>query len=84
MPKRSKVGEVVKKSGDKTIKVRVKIMERAPLYKKYIRKNRYFLAHDEKNIAKVGDKVEIIESRPISARKHFILKKIIKGVEGKE
>jgi len=84
MSKRSKVGEVIKKSGDKTIKVQVKIMEKAPLYKKYIRKKRYFLAHDEKNIAKVGDKVEIIESRPISNRKHFILKKITKGVEGKE
>lgn len=84
MPRKTKTGEVVKKSGDKTIKVLVRMLKKAPLYKKYVRKKKYFLVHDEKNIAKVGDRVEIIESRPISAHKHFILKKIIKGVEGKE
>jgi len=82
--KKSKIGEVVKKSGDKTIKVLVRTMLKHPLYKKYIRRKKYFLAHDEKNIAKVGDRVEIIESRPISAHKHFVLKKIVQGIEGKK
>ena len=48
-----------------------------PLYKKQYTVNTKFMAHDEKNEAKVGDKVMIIETRPLSARKRFTLDKIV-------
>jgi small subunit ribosomal protein S17 len=71
------VGIVVKKSGQKTIKVEVERTTFHKLYKKYIKKRKKFLVHDEKNQASIGDKVQIIESRPISKLKKWRLQKII-------
>jgi small subunit ribosomal protein S17 len=69
-------GKVVKNSSNKTIKVAVTTSKTHPIYKKRYIKTNHFLAHDEDNQAVVGDKVEITESRPISARKTFVLTKI--------
>ena len=58
-----------------TATVQVERYVKHPKYKKYQRKSVKFLAHDEGNTAKVGDKVTIKETRPISKRKHFIIVK---------
>ncbi len=75
--KTTKVGIVVSKSGDKTVNVLVERLVRHPLYKKVIRRRKKFLAHDENNSCKVGDKVKIIESRPLSRRKRWRVIEII-------
>jgi small subunit ribosomal protein S17 len=69
--KTTKVGIVISKSGDKTVNVLVERLVRHPLYKKVIKRRKKFLAHDEHNACKVGDKVKIIESRPLSRRKRW-------------
>ncbi len=71
------IGTVVSDKPDKTIVVRVVTHKQHPLYKKqYISSNR-FMAHDENNEATEGDKVSIVETRPLSAKKRHTLKKII-------
>lgn len=73
MPRRVLQGTVVSDKGDKTISVLVVRRVMHPIYKKYIRTSKKYAAHDEKNICKVGDQVEIIECRPISKRKRWTL-----------
>lgn len=70
-------GVVSSDRGDKTIVVTVATKKTHPLYKKQYTVHTKFMAHDEKNEAKVGDRVLIGETRPISARKHFTLVKIL-------
>lgn len=69
--KTTKVGIVISRSGDKTVNVLVERFVRHPLYKKVIKKRKKFLAHDEHNRCKVGDKVKIMECRPLSRRKRW-------------
>ncbi len=76
MPK-TIIGTVSSNAGDKTIVVKVETRKTHPLYRKQYKETTKFMAHDEKNEAKVGDKVEIVECRPLSARKHFQLNKIL-------
>lgn len=64
-------GVVVSKSGDKSVVVKVERRVRHPLYGKVIRTSKKFHAHDEANTAKVGDRVTISESRPISRLKRW-------------
>ncbi len=78
----SKVGVVVSDKADKTVIVRVDRIVRHKMYKRYVRKAATFMAHDEDNQAKVGDTVEIVESRPLSARKRWRLRKIVKRGQG--
>ena len=68
-------GVVVKTAMKDTATVQVERYVKHPKYKKYQRKSVKFLAHDEGNVTKVGDKVTIKETRPISKRKHFIIVK---------
>ena len=74
---KSIIGIVSSNAPNKTIVVKVERRKTHPLYHKQYKDTTKFMAHDEKNEAKVGDKVLIIESRPISANKHFILSKIL-------
>jgi small subunit ribosomal protein S17 len=74
----SKVGVVVSDKADKTVVVRVDRIVRHTMYKRYVRKAATFMAHDESNAAKIGDTVEIVESRPLSARKRWRLRRIVK------
>ena len=76
MPK-SIIGTVSSNSSDKTIVVKIERSKTHPLYHKQYKVTDKFMAHDSRNEAKIGDKVQIIECRPISARKHFKLVKII-------
>jgi len=73
-----RVGEVVSDKMDKTIVVRVSMRAAHPVYKKIITKMNKFKAHDEKNEAKVGDKVLIMSTRPISKDKRWRLVKVLK------
>lgn len=73
MPKRILEGEVVSNKTDKTITVLVERRFMHPLYKKYIKKTDKYAAHDPANQCKVGERVQIIECRPISKRKRWTL-----------
>jgi small subunit ribosomal protein S17 len=71
------VGTVSSNKTDKTIVVTVHTRKTHPLYRKQYTVSKKFMAHDEKNEAQPGDKVSIVETRPISARKRYTLSKII-------
>ena len=68
---KARVGVVVSNKMNKSVIVEVHRTVLHPLYKKYIRKRSRFMAHDENSACKVGDKVRIIESRPLSKRKRW-------------
>lgn len=70
-------GTVVSDKMDKTITVVVETKKIHPLYGKRVKYSKKFKAHDEMNEAKIGDKVEIMETRPLSASKRFRLVRII-------
>lgn len=74
---RAITGTVTSNRTDKTIVVTVQIRKTHPLYKKQYTVTRKFMAHDEKNGAEIGDRVIIRECRPLSARKHFTLERIV-------
>ena len=84
MPRRVLQGTVVSDKCDKTITVLVERRVMHPIYKKYIRKSKKYMAHDETNSHKVGDVVSIIEAPPISKKKRWVLveadsaKKVVK------
>ncbi len=75
--RKSRVGLVVSDKMDKTITVAVMQKVKHPLYGKTVNKTKKFMAHDENNVAGIGDKVLIIETRPMSKNKHFRLAEII-------
>lgn len=71
------IGEVVSDKMDKTIVVKVVRSLRHPIYGKVIRRHKKFKVHDEQNTAKIGDRVEIKECRPLSKEKHMTLVRIL-------
>jgi small subunit ribosomal protein S17 len=71
MPKRVLQGTVVSDKADKTIVVSVERRIMHPIYKKFLRRSKRYMAHDEANRFKVGDVVKIVECRPLSARKRW-------------
>jgi len=75
--KTTKIGTVIGKKMKKTVTVQVERQVRHPLYKKIIKKQRTFLAHDEYEKCKLGDVVRIIETRPISKRKRWRVIEIV-------
>ena len=75
--RKTKVGRVVSDKMDKTIVVSVERLARHPLYKRVIRLTTKFKAHDESNDARVGDTVQIEESRPLSATKRWRLVRVV-------
>ncbi len=70
-------GVVVSSAMNKTIVVRVDTLKLHPRYKKIVRRSTKFHVHDERNEAKVGDTVRIVETRPLSRTKHWRLAEII-------
>ena len=70
-------GKVVSDKNDKTITVLVETYKKDPLYGKRVKYSKKYTAHDEKNEAKVGDTVRIVETRPLSKSKHFRLVEIV-------
>jgi len=77
--RKEKQGVVVSKSGDKSVVVMVERLKRHPVYGKVIRVLRKFHAHDEENRARVGDRVRILECRPMSRTKRWRVVEIIGG-----
>lgn len=72
-----RIGKVVSNKMTKSILVEVERRVKHLLYKKFFTKTARFMAHDEKNDAKVGDVVKIMETRPLSARKRWRLVEIV-------
>lgn len=80
--KREINGVVIKKAGDKTATILVERRVMHPRYRKFVKRFKKYLVHDENNVMNVGDTVTAVECRPLSARKSFRLKEISKtGVE---
>ena len=71
MPRRVLQGEVISDKSDKTVVVKVERTYKHPLYKKYIKKDKKYSAHDENNKFKIGDLVQIRECAPKSKTKTF-------------
>lgn len=76
-PKRERLGVVVSDKMDKTVVVQVERVVKHPLYEKYLRRRSRFMAHDATNSCKVGDRVSIQETRPLSRRKRWVVKRIV-------
>lgn len=75
--RKERVGVVVSEKMDKTIVVSVVIREKHPIYGKFMKKTKKFYAHDESNNSNAGDKVRIMETRPLSKTKRWRLVEII-------
>ncbi len=75
--KKTRIGLVTSTKMDKTITVSVERKLRHPIYGKFVKKSKKFLAHDDKNQCDEGDLVKITESRPLSKRKRWRLTEII-------
>jgi small subunit ribosomal protein S17 len=75
-------GTVVSDKMDKTVVVRVERLVRDPYYEKYVRRYSRFMAHDETNACRVGDKVRIIEHRPLSKRKRWKVQETLARASG--
>lgn len=73
MPKRILEGVVVSDKMDKTVVVEVERRVQHPVYKKFIRQSKRYHAHDESNAVKTGETVRIIESRPLSKTKRWVV-----------
>ena len=75
--KNRKVGEVVSTKMDKTIVVEVTRRVAHPLYRRIMKRKKKFLAHDETGEARTGDRVRIVECRPLSKHKHWRLEAVV-------
>ncbi|ANB55660.1 30S ribosomal protein S17 [Anoxybacillus sp. B7M1] len=71
------IGRVVSDKMDKTVTVLVETYKKHPLYGKRVKYSKKYKAHDENNVAKVGDIVKIMETRPLSATKRFRLVEVV-------
>lgn len=76
------VGTVVSNKADKSVVVKVERILKHPLYKRYVRRSNTFMAHDESNACNIGDQVEIVQSRPLSARKRWRVRRIVRAAVG--
>ena len=75
--KRELVGVVVSDKANKTITVKVETYKKDPKYGKRIKYSKKYTAHDEENVAKIGDKVRLVATRPLSKTKRYELKEVI-------
>ena len=75
--RKTRVGIVVSDKMDKTVVVAVKDNVKHPLYKKIMKRTITFKAHDEENACRIGDKVQVMETRPLSKDKHWRVVKVI-------
>jgi len=75
--RKERMGLVLSNKMDKTITVAVHFKEKHPIYGKFVKKTKKFVAHDEKNDCNIGDTVKIMETRPLSKRKRWRLVEIL-------
>ncbi len=78
--KRRLLGTVTSNKMDKTIVVEVDSAKMHPLYRKVIRTSKRYMAHDESNSCQIGDRVRIVEHRPMSKRKRWALEEVVEAV----
>lgn len=71
--RKQREGIVFSNKMDKTISVIIERKVKHPIYGKYMMRSTKILAHDEKNVCKVGDKVRVMETKPLSKKKRWIL-----------
>jgi small subunit ribosomal protein S17 len=76
--RKRRIGTVVSNKMDKTVVVAMNRIVRHPVYKKYLRRRAKCVAHDEKNACGVGDKVAIVETRPLSKTKRWRVREILR------
>ena len=81
LKRKTRIGHVLSNRMDKTVVVAVETLKRHPLYKKTLKKVVKYKAHDEKNRCQPGDKVRIIETRPLSRQKRWRVAEIIASRE---
>ena len=79
--RKERTGVVVSNKMDKTIIIEVKRKVKHPIYGKFVNKTSKYYAHDEKNTCNIGDKVHIMETRPLSKSKNWRLVEIIEKVK---
>lgn len=79
--RKSRTGKVVSDKMDKTVVVAVETMIKHPLYGRTIRRTKKFKAHDEENTCRIGDKVKITETRPLSKEKRWRVVEVLKKAE---
>lgn len=84
MSKKVLTGVVVSDKMQKSIVIKVEKTMMHPIYKKFFKSHKKFMAHDEQNQARIGDQVRIIESKPLSRKKRWVLLDIIKRSESLE
>lgn len=77
-----KVGVVTSDKMEKSVVVRVDRTVKHKMYKRYVKRSARFMAHDEQNQCKIGDTVEIIESRPLSSSKRWRVSRIVRRAAG--
>jgi small subunit ribosomal protein S17 len=82
MAKTEIIGKVVSNKMTKSVVVTIERQVRDDVYGKLIRRTSRFMAHDEKNDAKVGDKVALVESRPLSRRKRWVVTRVVQRAKG--
>jgi len=75
--RRRLIGVVTSDKMDKTVVISVERRYRHPLYKKVVRASKKYMAHDENNDCQMGDRVQIVESRPYSRRKRWVVEEIL-------
>ena len=75
--RKERTGQVVSSKMDKSIVVSVQRKVKHPIYGKFISKTKRFMAHDEKNECGIGDKVKIMETKPLSKRKRWRLVEVL-------
>jgi small subunit ribosomal protein S17 len=78
--RKKKVGTVISDKMEKTVVVRVERLVPHDVYKKYVRRRQNFKAHDEKNEFRIGDRVEIVETRPMSKDKRWRVARLIERI----
>jgi small subunit ribosomal protein S17 len=75
--RKTRIGVVISNKMDKTVSIAIERKVPHPIYKKYYKKTTKLMAQDEKNVCQVGDKVKIMETRPLSLRKRWRLVEIV-------
>lgn len=79
--RKTRIGKVISNKMNKSIIVAIERQLKHPIYKKYFKKTKKFMAHDENNVASIGDTVKIMETRPLSTRKRWRLVEIVEKVK---
>ena len=81
--KKRLVGSVVSSKMDKTVVVQVERLVRHRRYGKVLRQSKKYKAHDEENVCRLGDRVRIVESRPLSREKRWVVEEVLEQADAK-